>query len=219
MASQLQLSLKDLRFKYLECLAYTSAILNHTEYEDPLPYTPIEYIESTGTQYINTGYNPNGNSQYELEITNSTVNGVLFGAYNSTWTDGSGLYTNVGGGYNHWRHYASNTDTGHKSVASEHIIMNKGVLTINDTTYMNSPTASFTVNYPLWVFAGNMKGNVEQPVRCRLHYFKILENNNLLHHFIPVIRKSDSVVCLYDLVTQQFFVNVGTGVFVAGGEV
>lgn len=179
-------------------------------------YTQLEYIESTGTQYINTNYYPNGNMKYELEITNSSINGVLFGAYNTTWTDGNGLYTNVGGGNKHWIHYYSNTETSHWSTKNEEIVMDKGNLTINGVRVASSNDKTFNVNNPLYIFAGNMGGNIEQRTKYRLHYFKMYDNNTLVRDFSPVKRKSDNVLGLYDKVNNVFYTNAGTGTFIAG---
>jgi len=33
----------------------------------PTSYTPVEYIESSGTQYIDTGYKPNNNTKAVFE--------------------------------------------------------------------------------------------------------------------------------------------------------
>lgn len=59
-------------------------------------YTPLEYIQSTGTQYINTGINPDGSLIIEMEwFDESTDNNMrIFGAYsgdNTDWRNSYGL--------------------------------------------------------------------------------------------------------------------------------
>lgn len=34
----------------------------------PSGYTPLEYIKSSGTQYINTGFNPNQNTRVVVDV-------------------------------------------------------------------------------------------------------------------------------------------------------
>ena len=77
----------------------------------PDEYTEVDYISSTGTQYINTGFYPTGDTRYDIGFANCKTNGVLFGAYNNTWTDGYGLYTNAGTKGYYYVHYNSNTNT------------------------------------------------------------------------------------------------------------
>lgn len=176
----------------------------------------VEYIESTGTQYIDTGYCPNGNTRYELKIKNNSRNGVLFGAYNTTWETGSGLYTNVAtSGQHDWLHYNSNTNTGHTSEVNNEILMDKGRLIINGGTYLTAETKTFTVNKPLYIFAGNMGGVLEQPTAYQLYYFKIYDNNVLVRDFKPC-KDGVGVYCLYDKVEKRYYYNQGTGSFLGG---
>ena len=53
----------------------------------PLPegYTQVEYIQSTGTQYIDTGFKPNSNTRLvaDMEITAGSTS-FLFGARNNS---------------------------------------------------------------------------------------------------------------------------------------
>lgn len=45
--------------------------------------------------------------------------------------------------------------------------------------------------------------------------FKIWNDNILLGHYVPCYRVSDNIVGMYDLVTESFYTNVGTGAFVS----
>lgn len=49
----------------------------------------------------------------------------------------------------------------------------------------------------------------------KFYYCKIYENDVLMRHFIPV-RDADGTTCIFDLVKQNIFYNIGTGNFVAG---
>ncbi|MBR2492016.1 MAG: hypothetical protein IKB64_00930 [Paludibacteraceae bacterium] len=186
--------------------------------EDDVNHTELEYIQSSGSQYIDTGIYPDGTTKYELKIKNSTRNGVLFGAYNTTWETGSGLYTNVAtSGQYDWVHYNSNTNTTHVSERDADILIDKGRLTINGTMYLNAATKSFTTNRTLYIFAGNMNGKVEQPTAYQLCYFKIYNSDILVRDFIPV-SDINGTVCLFDKVTKSYFYNIGSGTFIAGPE-
>lgn len=182
----------------------------------PIPeeYYEVECLISTGTQYINTGFYPTGDTRYDISFSDCKTNGVLFGAYNNTWTDGYGLYTNAGINGKYWVHYYSNTNTNITSSSTGTIMLDRGVAIINNTSYLvNSNVLSSSVMYPLYLFAGNMDGNVEQPVICNLNYFKIYNSTGMVRDFVPVVRKADKVAGLYDRVSQTFFGNAGTGEF------
>ena len=45
----------------------------------------------------------------------------------------------------------------------------------------------------------------------KMYYCKIYDNDVLVRDFIPAVRDSDGKAGLYDLVTNQFYTNVGTG--------
>ncbi len=180
----------------------------------PGSYTPIEYIQSSGTQYIDTGYKPNGNTKYSLTSSSVSSAGVMFGAYNSTWTDGSGYYSNAGNSPD-WVHYYANTNTQYTMSGAYNLVIDKGKVTINNTQYLNQSTKSFSVTRNLYIFAGNTAGSLTQPTSYKLYSMKIYTNNVISRDFIPVL-DSNNVACLYDKVTGGFFYNQGTGTFTAG---
>ena len=50
----------------------------------------------------------------------------------------------------------------------------------------------------------------------RLYLCKIYDNDNLVRNFIPCYRKVDNEIGLYDVINDVFYVNSGTGEFIAG---
>ena len=65
----------------------------------PSGYTQLEYIESTGTQYIDTGIVPNSTTTAEVKFNNSKKTSFVFG---SRWSqspnyDTFGIYTSSSG--------------------------------------------------------------------------------------------------------------------------
>ena len=54
----------------------------------------------------------------------------------------------------------------------------------------------------------------------KIYYFKIYDNNNnLICDLVPCYRKSDGVIGMYDLVSDVFRTNLGTGTFTKGPDV
>jgi len=190
-------------------------------YRLPDTYQEVTYIESSGTQYINTGYYAKGTSQFKLKVYNKTSSGVLFGAYNTDWTTGCGYYHSNSSTGHDWIHYYNNTGTDEYGSTNsiQEIYYNKGTIYVNGTLTHSENAKSFTINYPTYIFTGNWTGSrIEQPVDSKLYYFKILENGTLIRDFVPCYRKSDSVIGLYDLVNDTFYTNAGTGTFTKGED-
>lgn len=183
----------------------------------PGAYQEVEYIQSTGTQYIDTGFSPNGATGVEISLGNVTVNGVLFGAYNSTWTTGYGMYCNAN--LNFWYHYYSNSQISFTPPTNFIMKFEKGKTIINGVQKASISQKTFTVSKNLYLFAGNMAGSLEQPTQCKLYYAQIYDDGVLRSHYIPCYRRSDGEIGLYDLVRKEFKTNQGNGTFIKGGNV
>lgn len=190
----------------------------------PLPaeYQEVEYIESTGTQYINTNYYCNSKTEFDFKITYGTTRGVVFGAYNNGWSTGYGLYHNNNNGDTEWMHYYNNYNTNYKGSenTTQIIDLNKGTVYINNQfTFMTAPK-EFFIKQPTYILAGNWAGQrAEQPLSAKIHYFKIKENGCTAMNLIPCYRKLDGIAGLYDIVNQTFYTNAGTGDFIKGPDV
>ena len=183
----------------------------------PDEYVRLDYIQCTGTQYIDTGYKPNGATQVEAHISDITINGVLFGAYNQDWTTGYGMYCNANRDF--WYHYYSNTRINTTPPTDFIMAFDKGKTYINGTSVATTSQKTFTLNYSMYLLAGNWYNTrASQPTKCKLYYAKIYDSDTLVRDFIPC-KNSDNEVGLYDLVENKFYGNSGTGDFVAGDEV
>ena len=56
----------------------------------PSDYIQVEYLESTGTQYVDTGFKPNNNTRLRMDVDiNSTASHAVFSARNANYT---GMY-------------------------------------------------------------------------------------------------------------------------------
>ena len=183
-------------------------------------YTPIEYIESTGTQYIDTGYKANINTKIILEA-----------AYSGSATGTN--YQQITGGRNSYHassaiQCAYRTDTElvlvdyGTSGTSNYIsvprlekftvqIANQNIK-VNDTAYTQLGTFSGTSNYSLWIFDDNASGSTEKNFTGKIYSYKIFENDTIIHNFVPAL-DTNNTPCLYDKVEGKFYYNRGTGTF------
>lgn len=198
-------------------------ILNYKIYgnsNDLLPkeYQQVEYIESTGTQYIDTEYFANGDSKYIFKYSDNKINGVMFGAYNNNWETGNGFYINATkDNYNPFLHYFSNTRISTTYNDCGIICIDKGTYFFNDIKYTSLPTRNFSINFSTYIFAGNWGGTrKEQYTMYKLHYFYIYNNNDIVRQCIPAYRINTKEIGLYDTVENKFYINKGTGEFKKG---
>ena len=189
------------------------------------PYTPIEYLRNTGTQWINTNYIPNQNTRIKAKVkfnTNSNNEGSVFGSGVSYSSQTFELYL-----WNRQIEFNYNNDYTQSSQLIQNgdiliIDWNKNIInySINGITQPEivRPYGQFSSPYPMGLFCNirsqnptpNMTGKIE------IYYFQIYDDDVLVRDFIPVLDTGNNIPCLYDNVTNQFFYNAGTGDFVAG---
>lgn len=91
------------------------------------------------------------------------------------------------------------------------------LLQIDETQWTNDSATQVTdTNNPIYLLAGKYSNaqpisNFDYFYTGRMYYCKIYDNDILVRDFIPAIRDSDGKAGLYDLVTNQFYTNAGTG--------
>ena len=206
-------------------------ILGDTHQDTPiLPsgYTQVEYIQSSGTQYINTGYIPTINDSIETKFLTeaSTSDTNLYGSRYPDFTIWINTSTNKGIAVHYPYSESSTRDTGW--VYKEDIITNPVKLAItpkyiyvNDElkyTFTDTRT-SYTGTLNAYLFAKNQNGYVNAAGKFKIYYFKIWSGDNLVRYFIPCSRDSDSAIGMYDVVNNVFYPNSGTGTFTKGSNV
>ena len=178
-------------------------------------YTPIEYLESTGTQYIDTGFYPNRNTSIKIKMQlNYSSNGPYgFGTEHKyeffVW---SSIITFV---------YSSEYK-GNK-ISTDDILevdwnKNRIKYYINGV-FQEQITAlysDFHISYPLYLFALNRGTSVpEFAGGVKIYYTKLYDNDVLVRDFVPVLDLAGTP-CMYDRVEGKFYYNAGTGDFIAG---
>lgn len=180
----------------------------------------IQYIESTGTQWIDTGIIPNQDTRLEMIAETTTdvadaANGKGFIPYGA----GSSYNNNAFECYTQSSQYEFNYDGQYDFIgtakAGEKISISHNKNVINITTGTTQYSKNFTYNaftapYTMVLFGIN-RGNILAG-KARIYSCQIFSNETLVRDFIPALDKSN-VPCLYDKVTKQYFYNSGTGTF------
>lgn len=192
----------------------------HTEPNVGLPsgYTELTYIESTGTQYIDTEFKPTANTKVEVDIdflsANTTYNCVFGVGQTSSnqfvvYRNGSSMTGQV---------YSTKTYTtsGVANTGRNQCVLSNS--TFRYGSYSVAVTAeSFIYTYPVFLFAMNSVGSATLQSHQKLYSCQIYDNGTLVRDFLPCINPSGEIG-LYDTVNKKFYGNKGTGVFI-GSEV
>ena len=198
----------------------------------PNEYTRVNYIASTGTQYINTQVIPTSDTlifEWEGRDDDASGNTSLFASEYAV----GGVYSNRDfGGVVHGNNtarriyvgkttgltvgYASTDGLFHKW--SLNIMSDHSIYLVKDGTKLTTYSWTGSVNRynSLALFCNHTTNSFSQKACVAYKYFKIKNEGGLLFWGIPVKRKTDSVLGMYDLVKKQFFPNNGTGSFVEG---
>lgn len=185
----------------------------------PIGYEKLEYIQSTGTQYIDTGFKPDYNTRFTADfMLNSTSSAYVFasrGTPSENFKNSVGILWN---GTNFRSDYGSISGaklTVPTTGVRYDVDKNKATCRIGTETVTNS-SSSFSSTLNVYLFGCNEGGSFAYPASMRLWSFAIYDNSELVRDFVPAKRSSDGAVGLYDTVTGTFFGNSGTGTFVAG---
>lgn len=186
----------------------------------PEGYTELAWIESTGTQYVDTKFKPNNNTRVVCEVSNypSTASSMaIFGSRTSGSASDRFLVTAIGSSYrsdfyNNDVNFASTVNYSTKVTIDK----NKNITTIGTNSATNT-SGSFTGSYNLTLFALNNGGTMAAyTTGVSLYSCQIYDNGTLIRDFVPC-KNPSGTYGLYDMVGEKFYGNAGSGSF-TGGE-
>lgn len=189
----------------------------------PAGYTQIEYLQSSGTQHIDTGFKPNNNSKIVTTlqyVSSSSGNKFCLGARtsNNVGRFSLGYSFGSGGGW-FFGHGASVTTVNTTSSPTDKtsVVIDKNVCTIAGQSATATPS-TFSTTQNLVLFADNEGGKVGQNGAIKLYDCSIYDNGTLVRNFVPA-RNSSGTLGLYDTVNGIFYTNQGSGTFTAGADI
>lgn len=195
-------------------------------------FKKLEYIETTGTQYIDTGYFPNPTTtkiETRFSLTNNTVIiQRIFGARDNPKSVSPGscnIFFNVNQdkirldwtGKLLTKYVNLNEEITLICINNKATVIQNGV----STEQIGSEKLTTKLPYSMYIGTFNNAGTVDGiGAYAKWENFKIYdENNNLVMRMIPCYRKSDGEIGMYDLVNNKFYTNRGTGTFIKGPDV
>ncbi len=202
-------------------------------YSSALPpgYAELEYLDSTGAQYINTGISPYSAAKVEADVAHNgggyeallcasaynndiTVNAKVYGLWVWVYSGNRWAVMFNGTTYNSSATVANGTRC--KLVAqwsdTARTLTVDGVSKLNETTKVNNPVST---NNGMYMPAWNAAGTVRNMGKFRFYSVKIYNpQNTLRRNYVPAKRLSDNVAGFYDMVSRAFFPEVER----SGGE-
>lgn len=200
----------------------------------PPGYQRVEYISGTGTQYIDSGIACTSDLgiDFSFEISTS-VNAALCGGIDtrSPMFRHHGSPYSFGEGDNYMYNFSVSGYVIPVSISPPQLNTRYrirldpsiGTYDISGDNY----SASGTFTPPAYKSTGRNYGILArisqtgaiQSRPSKIFYFKFWRGGKMIGDFVPCYRKTDSVAGMYDLVTNVFFTNAGSGTFGVGPDV
>ena len=207
--------------KYLEMKkrAFMS-IVNAAKPTLPFEFQQVEYIESTGTQYIDTGFTPNNKTRMLLDFQYTSL-GVDRGRIAGTRYDSlsQGFYLGLYNGTYWYAAYNIGSFVGTHANTQRHIFdLNQDKAYLDDVLVMQFDPVEFTGYGNIYLFSWSAP-IIDYNSYAKIYNCKIWDNNMLVRDFIPCYRKFDGVKGMFDLVNNKFYENAGTGTFLKGENI
>jgi len=186
-------------------------------------YTQVEYLESTGTQYIDTGLL----LPFTMDIlfkynSYSSANHHIIGNENASdpW---NATYIRIDSG----RYRSNCLGSGSVQFGSGDLEMHRYIFSCSSSVYTlivdgeekkNISHSKDYIDYTIYLFATNGGGVAKHFSQGRLYYSKFYSDihaDTLVRDYIPVIDSSERP-CLFDKVEKKCYYNQGTGEFLYG---
>ena len=185
------------------------------------PYTELEYIQTTGTQWINTGLMVSNLTNPIMSMTFQyldTTKGKQTGAVKEPQSFKFGISN---GGQFLCQSAGSNSEVtfGPADTEKHTFLLNSQ----NATCKLDDTTLNLTVgnlsNLTGLITVGSVSASKQRVGNVKIYDFELISNNSVVRHLIPARRNSDNLLGMYDTVNDEFYPNAGTGSFVAGDDV
>lgn len=198
--------------------------------ELPAGYTRLEFLGTTGTQYVDTGLS--FGSETLLSVDAAVIKGssysllaaILAGSY---YYSGAALTVTVARGYHdvntRWDGQVSNNNRFYVKFGADKILASNSAngLIINGVTDKTWQYKSWESDAgdSLWVCAARSREDVSRfaAQNARFYAAAISNDGTTQADFVPAVNPSGAPG-LYDKTRQTFFANAGDGAFTAGIE-
>lgn len=200
----------------------TDANGNIMWYKVPDGYRKVEYLESSGTQYIDIQtyidreFTIKTDIEFKTKVNDVSPFGFLMTENSAAskrfnfFTNNQGLFVGIGNSTSQsiYAQYPSLLNTKRQITGGEY-----GFSIDGQNFLANNADIDWKETFTFRLFGRYSNGTYIKTFNGRVYYFIVPRQV----HLIPVIRNTDDKPGMYDLVNDVFYTNAGTGEFTWGG--
>ena len=178
----------------------------------PSGYKRLEYIESSGTQYIDENFVPDATAKVVMDfqmVSPGTSNECIFGVagqFSFRWYGTSSVFRSNG---------ANSVDFPSSVSSTARHTVSKKTLTCTIDGSDSVTNKAGTVTLSLYLFAQHTASGASNYAKVRCYSRQVYKNGALVRDYIPC-KTDGEEIGLWDDVNIVFYGNAGTGTFTAG---
>ncbi len=218
----------DSKEEFFHLIAGDSSYLKKPLHNLPSEYTEVRYLRGTGTQYIDTGVALKQSIRASVTFSTSATNppsgtdGTIFGAIdtanqivNTAELTASKIFAS------HGLNDSAQSKTAKLGSEFNLEFREEGRWYWEDSLLNSNyeKESTGTSNLTMWLFGCQYDDGTKHIYNAgelSIHEFKFYDGSELIHHYIPCYRNTDTKPGMYDLITGNFLTNSGTGEFQYG---
>ena len=179
----------------------------------PAAYETLDYISVPNGTYFNTDFFPNQDTRVVMDVGVVDMVEYWFGCWNIGYNNGAYAFCNDGAG-GIYCGYGTDGGTSGTTVPNgrQVVELDKNLAKVNGTVVRTMNPSTFSLVYPLTLFAQNRTGSIYVPGSqgtVALYACQIYDNDELVRDYVPALRNADSRVGLYERVSRRFYAPFG----------
>lgn len=174
----------------------------------PSGYTEVEYLQSSGTQYIDTGIGTVHTITMDVQFNNTGKEALMGQSANGGFYFGINASGYIVDGRSNAFSYLGTVRRTIDIVGTT----NSQVITVGDETRTQSRSTTVSATFKL---LGGISG---YPCSAKLFSCQFYSGSTLIRDFVPCTNASGTAG-LYDLVNDVFYINAGSGTFAVGAAI
>lgn len=190
-----------------------------------IPFQQVEYLESTGTQYIDIGIIPDANTGIYIGACTLTADDTYFcgqrnDANQTRWGIGTLLQSDLLKLY-----YGYNVGSSNYTITGGNALVDCLLNYKDNKTFfcelLSSPVSlnslAFTPLNSIAIFTNKGYRSPDLLWNGRIYYVKVTQGSEIIMDLIPV--RVGQVGYLYDIISENLYGNEGTGDFIIGQDI
>lgn len=190
----------------------------------PDGFKKVQYLESTGNEYINTGLIPNETYGFYADVQSvSGGTGYVAGTQSGSGQPGHWLrvYNNIiacSFNTNYYNSCATSAEAYNRIVVENNFLNNKKLIangTKTVTTYPSTFTHSWKYYFTIFKATYTSNSNFDPCVPIRIFRWKMSIGENIVQDLVPAYDTSKRLFCMYDIINNKAYYNAGSGDFVS----